>query len=120
MHTYHVLNCYIVIKSRCLETASLEWKDVPCTNPQRSPMKKNACGMVAFKDGVDDYLFICGGAGMMCSANEPEAIYIPWKENPDYGWTNEMHAFSLKTGNSSIHSSIYLFVNSSVYLSIYL
>ena len=60
-------------------------------------MKKNACGMVGFKDGGRDYLFVCGGAGMLCSANDPEATYIPWKENPNFGWTNETHVFELDT-----------------------
>ena len=77
----------------------MEWKDIPSKNPNKSPMKKNACGMVSFKDGGQNYMFIYGGAGMLCSANEPEAIYIPWKENPNFGWTNESHIFELSTGN---------------------
>lgn len=61
-------------------------------------MRKNACSMVAFSQEEEDFLFVFGGAGMLCSANQPEAIYIPWNESPDYGWTNESHIFSLKTG----------------------
>ncbi len=80
---------------------TMEWKDVPSSNPYKSPMKKNACGMVSFKDDGQDYLFVCGGAGMLCSANVPDAIYIPWKENPDFGWTNESHIFELSTGNNN-------------------
>lgn len=96
---YVFIYMYLVI-GRCLDSTTLEWSDIHCTNPHRSPMKKNACGMVSFKDGGHDYLFICGGAGMLCSANEPDAIYIPYKENPDYGWTNEAHVFDLSSGSN--------------------
>lgn len=65
-------------------------------------MKKNACGIANFSEGDKEYLFVFGGVGMLCSANQPEAIYIPWKENPDFGWTNESHLFSLDTSNFCI------------------
>ena len=61
-------------------------------------MKKNSCGMVSFKDGEEDLLFICNGAGLLCTAGQEESLYIPWKDNPDYGWTNEVHLFSINEG----------------------
>ena len=81
-----------------LDTLSYQWIPVKCINPTKAPMKKNACGIAAFQSEGEDYLFVFGGAGMLCTANQPEAVYIPWKENPDYGWTNEAHVFNLKTG----------------------
>ena len=81
-----------------LDTETMTWHDVKTANPQRAPMKKNSCGMVAFKEGEDDILFVCNGAGLLCSAAQAEALYIPWKDNPDYGWTNEMHLFSIQEG----------------------
>lgn len=78
-------------------------------------MKKNACGMVSFKDEGQDYLFVCGGAGMLCSANEPEAIYVPFKENPDYGWTNEAHIFDLSTGLVDDHHCTYFLYDVYIY-----
>ena len=92
----------------CLDTATLQWKEVHVANPPKSPMRKNACGMVAFSQGEEDFLFVFGGTGMLCSANQPEAIYIPWNENPDYGWTNESHIFSLKTGTYQKFSCTHL------------
>ena len=92
---------------RCLDATTMTWKDITCTNPQRSPMKKNACGMVPFKDNGEDYLFVFGGAGLLCSANQPEATYIPWKEDPNYGWTNEMHVYDLKTGMNKKEKIVY-------------
>lgn len=85
----------VYLLSRCLDTLTMKWTDLPSANPQKSPMKKNACGMVSFKDEGRDYLFVCGGIGMLASANEPEAIYIPRKDDPNYGWTNESHIFEL-------------------------
>ena len=80
-----------------LDTLSLEWNQVEATNPNRGPMRKNACGMVAFQDGKEDFLFIVGGSGLLCSANLPDAVYIPWRENPDFGWTNECNIFCITT-----------------------
>lgn len=79
------------------ETTTHTWTNVPIANPYQSPMKKSSSGMVAFRDEAEDYLFVFGGVGMLCSANQSEAIYIPWKENPDNGWTNESHIFSLQS-----------------------
>lgn len=81
-------------------------------------MKKNACGMISFHEESNDFLFVFGGAGMLCSANQPEAIYIPWKENPDFGWTNEAHIFSMKTGTLSYLKQVYIM--SSVIVVLYL
>ena len=81
----------------CLDTTTLQWTNIPPSNPYQSPMKKSSSGMVAFRDESKDYLFVFGGVGMLCSANQSEAIYIPWKENPDNGWTNEAHIFSPET-----------------------
>ena len=78
-----------------LDTQSLTWHEVTSTNPLRAPMKKNHCGMVDFKEGEEELLFICNGAGLLCTAGQEEALYIPWKDNPDYGWTNEVHLFSI-------------------------
>ena len=81
-----------------LDTQTMSWHEVKVDNPNRAPMKKNSCGMVAFKDGEEDLLFVCNGAGLLCTAAQAEALYIPWKENPDYGWSNEIHLFSLNDG----------------------
>lgn len=83
--------------SSYFETTTHTWTNVPIANPYQSPMKKSSSGMVAFRDEAEDYLFVFGGVGMLCSANQSEAIYIPWKENPDNGWTNESHIFSLQS-----------------------
>ena len=51
-------------------------------------MKKESCGMVAFKDGKQDFLFVVGGYGPTPSSRQPGAQY-------EYNRTNEQHVFSL-------------------------
>ena len=64
-------------------------------------MCKSRSGMFHFKINGEGYLCVFGGAGLLCSANHNEATYIPWRENPDWGWTNEVHIFALNTGMHS-------------------
>ena len=45
-----------------LSTSSLQWRVLaPTTTEGRGPMGKGLCGMVAFKDGEEDLLFVVGG-----------------------------------------------------------
>ena len=78
-----------------LSSSSLQWKVLaPTTRVRRGPMKKSYCGMVAFKDGEEDFLFVVGGAGPTPSSRQPGAQY----EQPDANIrTNEQHMFSLRT-----------------------
>lgn len=67
----------------------------------KTPMKKSRCGMFHFEVDGNSYLCVFGGTGLLCSANQSQATYIPWRENPDWGWTNEIHFFELT--NSKCH-----------------
>ncbi|XP_019859167.1 PREDICTED: uncharacterized protein LOC109587365 [Amphimedon queenslandica] len=82
----------------CLDTLTNVWREVVPKNPGKTPMKKTRCGMFGFSLNSEDYLCILGGTGLLCSANLTEATYIPWKENPDWGWTNELHFYALRNG----------------------
>ena len=74
-----------------LSTSSLQWRMLaPTTTEGRGPMKKNYCGMVAFKDREEDFLFLVGGRGPTPSSRQPGAQY---EDNR----TNEQHMFSLST-----------------------
>ena len=74
-----------------LSTSSLQWRMLaPTTTEGRGPMKKYYCGMMAFKDGEEDFLFVVGGMGSTPSSRQPGAKY----EN---NRTNEQHMFSLST-----------------------
>ena len=74
-----------------LSTSSLQWRELaPTTTEGGGPMKKCNCGMVAFKDGEEDFLFVVGGRGPTPSSRQPEAQY---EDNR----TNEQHVFSLST-----------------------
>jgi len=78
-----------------LSTSSLQWRVLaPTTTGGRGPMRKSHCGMVAFKDGEEEFLFMVGGWGPTPSSHQPGAQY-----EQKYGitWTNEQHMFSLST-----------------------
>ena len=74
-----------------LSTSSFQWRVLaPTTTEGSEPLEKDNCGMVAFKDGEEDFLFIVGGAGPTLSSHWPWAQY-------EYNRTNEQHMFSLST-----------------------
>ena len=79
-----------------LSTSSLQWVMLsPTTSEDGAPMKKGCCGMVAFKDGEEDILFVVGGYGTTPSSRQPRARY----EELYSGCmkTNEQHMFTLST-----------------------
>ena len=83
-----------------LSTPSLQWTVlIPTTTESRGPMRKSYCGMVAFKDGEEDFLFMVGGMGPTPSSRQPGAQY-----EQEYGGTltNEQHIFSLSTSKCMI------------------
>ena len=82
----------------CLDTINHVWRLVEPSNPSRAPMRKSRCGMVSFSENGQNLLFVFGGTGLLGSANQEKATYIPWKKNPDWGWTNEVHIFNFATG----------------------
>ena len=78
-----------------LSTSSLQWNLLgPTTTEGRGPMRKGHCGMVAFRDEEEDFLFVVGGMGPSPSSCQPGAEY---EEEPPFTRTNEQHMFSLKT-----------------------
>jgi hypothetical protein len=60
-------------------------------------MKKSRSGMCHFELEGKVYLCLFGGTGSLSSANHSKADYIPWRENPNWGWTNEVHFFDTIT-----------------------
>ena len=86
----------------CFNFVTNSWKEiVPQSHAKKSPMKKSRCGMFHFKNDDGNYLCVFGGTGSLNSANHPNATYIPWRDNPDWGWTNEIHFFDLRNGKST-------------------
>ena len=79
-----------------LSTSSYQWKVLaPTTTEDRGPMKKRYCGMVAFKDGREDFLFVVGGEGSIPSTHQPSARY---EQDGAFTYTNEQHMFSVNNG----------------------
>ena len=79
-----------------LSTSSLQWVTLsPTTSEDGAPMKKAYCGMVAFKDGEEDILFVVGGLGTTPSSRQPGAQYE--KISDVIFRCNEQHMFTLST-----------------------
>ena len=69
----------------------------PSTSESGAPMKKVNSGMVAFRDGEEDILYVVAGhGGSIPSYHQPGANY----KDIDNGCVlcNEQHMFSLSTG----------------------
>ena len=80
-----------------LNTSSLQWTVLsPVTQDDRAPMRKGYCGMVAFKDGEEDLLYVVGGVGPTPSHHQPGAQCDPVASS-DSVRCNEHHIFSLDT-----------------------
>ena len=80
-----------------LSTSSLQWVMLsPTTSEDGAPMKKAYCGMVAFKDGEKDILFVVGGNGTTPSSSQPGAQYEV-EAIDGYVRCNEQHMFTLST-----------------------
>ena len=77
-----------------LSTSSLQWVMLsPTTSEDGAPMKKANCGMVAFKDGEKNILFVVGGYGTTPSSRQPGAQYE--KHTGVHVRCNEQHMFTL-------------------------
>ena len=79
-----------------LSTASLHWVELsPTTSEGGAPMTKMECGMMAFKDGEDDILYVVAGYGRLPLCLQPGAQYKA--DFSDRATCNENHMFSLSS-----------------------
>ena len=79
-----------------LSTSSLHWVELsPTTSEGGAPMRKSDCGMVAFKDGEEDILYVVAGWGPPQLYRQPGAQYEAVHGNRVR--CNEQHMFSLST-----------------------
>ena len=88
----------------CLDIVNNTWRPLEPHNPTKGPMKKSRCGIVGFIDDGKHYLCVFGGTGHLNTANQSTATYIPWRENPNCGWTNEVHIFDFDSGKIKLRS----------------
>ena len=78
-----------------LSTSSLQWMMLsPSTSESGAPMRKTNSGMVPFRDGEEDILYVVAGIGPTPSHRQPGAQYSTVS---DYLFSNEQHMFSLTT-----------------------
>ena len=89
-------NCYHN-SIHSLSTSSLHWVELSPTTSEGgpAPMRKCDCGMVEFKDGEEDILYVVAGRGPTPSYRQPGAQYEA--DGGDRVRCNEQHMFSLST-----------------------
>ena len=81
-----------------LSTSSLHWVELsPTTSESGTPMKKCDSGMLVFKEGEEEILYIAAGFGPTPLYRQPGAQYEAVTGVSDLGWCNEQHMFSLST-----------------------
>ena len=80
-----------------LDTTTREWTQLACGGGPGCPMEKIGCQMVTY----GEKLMLFGGYGVPSGPNQPGAEHI---KNMSYsdgrGWTNELHCFHFKEGNT--------------------
>ena len=77
-----------------LNTSTLNWTELLTS---AGPMKKDSCGMISF----DNQLLLFGGHGVPSGPTQPGAEFVEDPRLTDgSGWTNELHTFCLKEGES--------------------
>ena len=80
-----------------LSTSSFHWVELsPTTSGGGAPMRKGYYGMVAFKDGEENFLYVVAGRGLTPSYHQPGAQYEAVTGRPRVR-CNEQHIFSLST-----------------------
>lgn len=91
-------NCYHN-SLHMLDTSQFQWNDANFNNSHNLPMKKGWCGMVSFKEDNLSSLCVVGGLGILPEKYQ-EHQYTPDELDQNFGWTNEIHIFSIENGNS--------------------
>ena len=70
----------------CLDTTTMEWRELQPANPQAAPMKK--AGLAGISYG--SIIVTVGGHGELPTNRHPEVEYIPHPKSEGRGWTNEV------------------------------
>ena len=70
----------------CLDTTTMEWRELQPANPQAAPMKKGALTGISY----GNIIVIVGGGGVLPTNHHPGVEYVPDPKSEGRGWTNEV------------------------------
>ena len=70
----------------CLDTTTMEWRELQPANPQAAPMKK--AGLAGISYG--NIIITVGGLGDLPTNHHPGVKYVQHTKSEDRGWTNEV------------------------------
>ena len=70
----------------CLDTTTMEWRELQPANPQAAPMKKSGLAVISY----GNIIVTVGGFGDLPTNRHPGVEYVPRPEREGVGWTNEV------------------------------
>ena len=76
--------CYNTV--HCLDTTTMEWRELHPANPQAAPMKKSGLAGISY----GSIIVTVGGRGELPINCHPGVEYVPRPESEGEGWTNEV------------------------------
>ena len=83
-----------------LNLETMVWRRLEPKNGEDGPMQKDKAGMVTCGD---EALCVFGGYRLDIGRRQPGATYHSDRSNHGNCWTNELHLFHVKTGQSVLH-----------------
>ena len=76
----------------CLDTTTMEWRELQPANPQAAPMKKFGLAGISY----GSIIVTVGGFGELPTNHHPGVEYAPHPEIEGSGWTNEVVCYDTK------------------------
>ena len=90
----------------CLDTTTMEWRELQPSNPQAAPMKKGGLGGLSYKNKI----VTVGGHGVLPINHQPGVEYVPDPKNEGDGWTNEVVCYDTEQSECTcVHHHLYVY-----------
>ena len=87
-----------------LNLTDFSWLQLPAKNPDRGPIPKAGCGMIAVNANT---FSIIGGYGLPTTTPHPTFIKNP-NSSDGRGWTNELHNYNTVSGTIITRSQVHV------------
>ena len=90
----------------CLDTTTMEWRELQPANPQAAPMKKFGLAGISY----GSIIVTVGGCGVLPTNRHPGVEYIPHPESEGEGWTNEVVCYDTEQSECMcVHHQLYMY-----------
>ena len=90
----------------CLDTTTMEWRELQPANPQAAPMKKYGLAGISY----GSIIVTVGGLGDLPTNRHPGVEYVPDPESEGKGWTNEVVCYDTeKSECMCVHLHLHMY-----------